>query len=591
MNKFLIKYKAVFISLLVFLLSGFLVADYFSKLPRERTDRRLSYMKRVALGAEQALSLALISLQADRRDFTDSVLPVREISISRSATRALNSNLPYSGRELQEVEVKIDEDALKGRAGYNGISINHFSFPQKSWQIRFQDQALPGVVGFNLVKPRSETQIENWLGYKIGNMAGLLSPQADFVHFRINNKFDGIRLQTELVNKDFLEARGLPPGKIYTGNITTDQIYGRERRHRLFAEVEGWEVNSPFPEDKGMQEIEELIDIVQTAQTPYTTYYRLNELVDMEAMIRYMAMLEFVSSVHITNTHNWRVYFNPESRKLAPVVFNTTAYFWNNNVRIDAASNDLFRVILSNPAFRERKDQILWEFTEETFSEENLKSLVKAELERIRPDMYATLYKWHINDKGVRFMSNQDWEEAISNLLDIIAERNAYLRDEISKVDGSYRLLRSSENKYRLGIHVNGRAGLKIEDITLNLARPETGVRVVMRRRGLSDIKKPVRDELLEEIAISQDGRVKFSVNDTLHSKRRVERRSVEVVASDYVYEFEIKGDNEIVDIHNIVASSAVTGASFELSNDSDLSIPEDHITNSVWWDPQKFAH
>jgi len=592
MRKLLVKSKPALFFILVFVVLGFVVADYLANLPRERTDRRLSYTGRITLGAQQALSLALISVKADRRDFRKTALPVREILISEQDKRALNSNLPFSGRELKDVIIKIDGRPLSAKAGYNGISINHFSFPQKSWQIRLKDAKYNGASGFNLVKPRSETQLENWLGYRIGSKAGLLSPEAEFVHFRINDAFDGIRLTAELFNNEFLEARGLPPGKIFTGNITTEQIYGRNRRHRLFAEIEGWEVNSPFPEDQGMGEIKELIDIVQTAQTPYPTYYRLNELVDMEAMIRYMAMLEFVSSVHITNTHNWRMYFNPDTQKLAPIVFNTTAYFWNNNVRIDAASNDLFRVILSNPAYRERKDQILWEFTERTFSEEKLIALIESEMKRIRPDMHATLYKWHINDKGVRFMSNEEWEEAVSGLLQIIRERNAYLRNEVNKISGSYRLTRASEqqNDYLLGIHVDSRAGLNVQSISLKLKEPSSGVRVSMRRRGLEDIKKPVREKYAEEIAYSQNGVVEFSVDDTLHSKRRVERRSVDVVPSNYVYEFSVQSGHELAAVEEIKASSAITNTHFSLSEDLDLQISANHATNSVWWDPEKFA-
>ncbi len=569
-----------------------LTIDYLAHFPRERAQRDFSYQQRVSYGAEQAIALGQIALFSNRADFKKTSLPIVDLKISPKDLRALDSNLPKSGREFKQVSAGIDSDTLRGKARYNGISINHWSFPQKSWQLVFQEiTPWNKTRGFTLVKPRFENQLENWLGYYIARKfgGGLLSPEADWVHFRLNNRFDGLRVRTESIDEDFILRRGLPKGKLFIGHINTEQVYNRGLRHLLFSDINGWEVLSPFEEDSSKDEIQELIDILQNSNAPYTTYYRLQRAIDLEALSHYMAMLELVSSIHITETHNWRLYLNPETRLLVPIAFNTAAYFWRNNIKLDAASNQLFRVMLSNPELREKKDLALWRAISGAFSTASLHQLIVDEVSRIRPDMHSTLYIGHANDKGVRFLSPADWEASIEELLDIIKDRNADISRELSFNDSAYNFRNEGKQAY-LAIVVKSRAGLKLDRIELELDSPLSGIPVRLLRRGLEDIKKPLQ-ETAELTSFSKNGIVEFEPGDVLYSNREVPSRGAPVVLPAlYVYELSVPADTKIKTLRAIQSSNSITGKSYLPVADSTIDIPLKHQKDSVWWAPEKFT-
>ena len=99
-------------------------------------------------------------------------------------------------------------------------------------------------------------------------------------------------------------------------------------RARIYRDARAWEVDSPT-EDVGRGEIASLFRVLGNTD-PYRRYYKLRKLLDVESFLRYMALLEFVGSIHVDSTHNGRLYFNPDTGRFSPIVWDTVAYFWGN---------------------------------------------------------------------------------------------------------------------------------------------------------------------------------------------------------------------------------------------------------------------
>ena len=585
--------RTIKVLILLFIISalGLVFCNYLSQLPRERFAKNYSYWERVKLGSKKFFYTSYLTLISKEEDPKNTKLPIVELYMKGKRLDRLNSNLPQSGRSYQAAKLKIGGEVYKVSARYRGDSINHWAFPNKSWRIRLgKDKFYEGMQYFNLNIPRAETQLSNWLGYEIARLFdGVLVPETNYVHFRFNRKFDGVRLLLEQPNQEFLYRRNLPAGKIYVGDIGSEEIYGGITRKKLYSELAAWEVRSAIP-DLSTNEMADLHNIIRNEHNPYSFYEKISSIVDTEALLNYIAMLELVGSVHIDETHNGKFYFNPIKGKFVPIAWDTVAYFWKNSKKLDQGSNSLFRVVLSNPAFREKKDRILWKAISGKASTSRLHRLIKNQAEKIKKDIHAFPLKLHANDKGIKHISNSEWHESLNELLNSISSRNNYISEELSKNSSCYRLLPLTSNRALLGIQVASRAGLKVDKIKLRLSESSDGVLVKLRRRGLEDIQRKINSEQFELKAHSSKGRVVFEVKDHLFSKRSFQKRKVgKLIPATYVYEIEVDGNSSIQEIVSFDVNNSITGRKYNLIQDPKLEIPLEHKKNSIWWDPNGY--
>ncbi|RME60982.1 MAG: hypothetical protein D6780_02460, partial [Candidatus Dadabacteria bacterium] len=347
------------LGLLVLIVITIFSLDYFANFPRERFARKYSYWQRAWYGFKSAARVVYLSLVTDLPDIKNTKLPVVEVYLKGKRLDKLTENLPDSGRIFQKGKVLIKRDnkqkTYKAQLKFRGDSVHHWAFPQKSWRVKLSGTALyNGIKEFNLNVPRSPTQLSNWLGYKMAQMAGITTtPEAFFTQFRLNRNFDGVRIFLEQPDYYFLRRKNLPLGKIFIGDIKTEDIYGLRRRKLLYKTPLAWEVRTPIPQyDNSRKEIKALIDTLEkNSWEPYKRFYALQDIVNIDSVLKVIALLEIVGSVHIDNTHNNKLYFNPYTGKFSVIPWDTLAYFWRN-YGLDINRNFLFRDILTIPEWQ-----------------------------------------------------------------------------------------------------------------------------------------------------------------------------------------------------------------------------------------------
>lgn len=584
--------RGLAILLLLFVVGGG-VADYLSRLPRERFAKDFGFIEKTWLGAKKAFRSSVLVLAAYHEDPKNSQLPIVELFIKGKRLDKLNSDLPTSGEDYQTAKVMLNNKEYKADVRYRGDSINHWALKNKSWRFRLsKGKDYDGMQYVNLNVPRVDNQISNWLGYEIARKAGdLLVPHADIVHFRLNRLYDGVRLLLEQPNQDFLRRRNLPAGKIFVGDITSEQIYGGEARKHLYKDTSAWLVRGLIEGD-GADEMAELVRIIREEHNPYNFYYRLEQVVDAEIFANFIATLEFVGTTHIDETHNGKYYFNSESGQFAPIVWDTVAYFWKNKPRIDHAANSLFRKLLGIPEIRESKDRQLWKMLQGDLASAKVQQMVLNKIDEIRPDIYSFPLKLHANDKGIKHISNEEWEEAVQDLVRVIGERSAYLKKELSNTEATYKFTPEKDGQPALlAVRVASRAGLLLHSLRVKVAGQEDAT-ISVRRRGLEDIGQAIKPEFLEQTFESKGGAARIILGDTLYSKRsfKENRKEGAVVPSTYVFEIEAEGDARVSKLVKIRGRNSVTTESFPPVKDPELSVPETHAKNSVWWQPGKYA-
>ncbi len=580
---------ALFLIVVGFVLNG--VLDYLANMPRERYAQGFSYFERVWLGTKKAFRLTQLSLEANHEDLKNTQLPVTEIYIKGKRMDALQKHLPQTDLDLEKAKVRLGGKIYDAEVRFRGDSVNHWAFPNKSWRIVLRDgKFYQGMNEFNLNVPRVRTQISNWLGYQMAErMGGLLVPHAEFVHFRLNRQFDGVRLLLEQPNQDFLRRKRLPVGKIFVGDIESEQIYGGEERPLLYFHPDAWKVKSPT-EEEGNKELRALSDIIKKEHDPYRFYDRMQALVDIPALTKYMAFLELVGSVHVDETHNGKLYFNPDSGKFSPIVWDSVAYFWKNEMPLDMGTNALFRVTNSNPEFRAQKDRALWEAIHGPLAAPTLHELVSQETSKLRPDMYAFALKLHANDKGIEHISNQEWEEALAELHSVIDERHAMIRRELAVTNVAYRVTQPSSLRAFLGVQIQSRSGVEIKKLTLNFEKAPEGTTVTLTRRGVADVGPDVDPAAQKISAVVQDGKAVFALRDHLFSKRKyIRRKSPEIVPATYVYEVSLPQGASLLENVTFDAMNAVSLEPHTPTRDDTLAISPKHKKNIVWWSPDQY--
>lgn len=571
----------VYSSLIIIALGLFSL--YLSRLPRERIHRKASFAEKVKLGAQKLYTTSVLNIQAEH-ETPHTKLPIAEIFIKGKRLDNLNENLPESGRDEQKAKFKIHGKEYDVDARYRGDSLNHWVFPNKSWRVVLKkDKRHNGMKAINLTVPRVDTQISNYLGYKMAErIGGILTPQADLVHFRLNRKYDGVRLLLEQPDLEFMESRDLPPGKIFTGDISSEHIYGGLPRKNIYIDSSAWSVLSSSP-DESKRELAALLRLIGNEGNPYLFYKKIQKILDVDATLRYMALLELVSSIHVDATHNGKLYFNSYNGKLQPVVWDTVAYFWKNSQNLDLGTNLLFKKLLDIPEFREAKDRHLWQYIHNDLSEREIISLIETITYNMRDDIYAFPLKLHANDKGLKHISNNDWEKAIKELKETIIQRHSRIRNHIKKAEAKYNY-QISGKRLILNILISGNSGvtfdkLAIKGADLNLKS--------FKRVGIEDLmlKKPKQDVQ----QLKSGSGLEILPKDMLFSKRRKEhKKPFVVVPAKYKY---ILTFNEVLP-KNLNVSLALTNSitnSQVKSQKSGFKIDSQQKKNMVWWSPEQF--
>ncbi|MCB0329364.1 MAG: CotH kinase family protein [Bdellovibrionales bacterium] len=501
------------------LLVAVFLFDYFANIPRERDAGAYWYHERAFVGLGTVLKMTALKLFASHEDLKNSQLEVAEIYIRGDRYDRLQAALPNTDVREEKAEIKLGKETFSGRVRFRGDSMNHWAFPNKSWRIELkQDDYYKGMQSINLNVPRVESQMANWLGYQMtGRMGSLITPYSDNVHFRLNRKYDGVRLLLEQPNQDSLVRRGLPAGKIFVGDIETEQIYGGVALKQLYEDPTAWSVRGPS-EEPNSKEIEELTALLRSETPPVEFSEKLAGLVDLEAVAKYMALLEIVGSVHIDDVHNGKFYFHSHLGRFIPIVWDTVAYMWGDLAAVDIGANLLFRRIIENPLLREEKDSALWNAVQSALQEQDVLRLVNQEADRMKRDIYAFPFKLHASDEGIQHISNGEYEEALARLRTAIHARQERVVSHLSKSLLSYSFIPNGEREgeYFLDIQLSSAAGFLLKEISFEFDGKEESSRVTLHR--LSD----GADSGVSASSSTENGVTTYSlqVGDPLYSGR-----------------------------------------------------------------------
>ncbi len=301
----------------------------------------------------------------------DSGLRTINLYLAESDWDRLDRNLPHTGRKYVQGALHYDGQYRKVQLRYRGDNVYHWGYWKKSWRVKTKAAALfDGMRKFNLVAPRTIEVLNNFLSLRVAEEIGLIAPKVELVNVLINGHYHGFYILTEQLDESTLRRAGRMPGDLYSGEmIGMDHFAGVP--NYLWNSAGTWRksaVNNHFDE-QSLAPLEELINVLGEARTT-GDQSDLSRLLNIEAFAKFAAYEALVGTLHVSNNHNWRLYYDPWKTTFEPVAWDPVGWTEKARPRLwlpfrtDVIMNDLDAVLHANGEFIAAKSKTMAQFFE-----------------------------------------------------------------------------------------------------------------------------------------------------------------------------------------------------------------------------------
>ncbi len=408
--------------------------------------------------------LSATSVLGSQRDDRD--LRVLHLRADESALAQLDSDLPDSGFQFVKGEILTGDGALSCRLRYRGDTAVHWGYPKKSWRVKMAGGAMwEGLASFNLLAPKLACHLNNFLGYRLASIMGLIAPRAELVEVTLNGMPMGVHLMVEQLEESTLRAHGVMPGDVYSG-----ELIGRDRRERLYPSVFRYPgtwtkiaINNHYPADAKPA----LLRLARLAlETPSEAQHaQLAALLDLEAWGRFSAYETLAQTWHYDSAHNWRLFWDSNRGKIVPLVWDPVAYHDNwvapGDYSPEVVVSHLHLALFANGEFLRERQRAFAEFFA-TGKDREFFALFDA----TRPPLERAV----AGDPIGRPTSKPTILAAIANLRAVTTRVFEATRAEYLGSGGSVQYARGGDDE--LTLQVTGR--IPVDDVVLRFDHPVT---------------------------------------------------------------------------------------------------------------------
>lgn len=276
---------------------------------------------------EHMLRVAELTLTPEHERTGDGLRRVN-LYLQEGDQAKLDSNLPASGLEyvtgaLAYPDGSVHEVDLRYRGDFNW----HWAMYKKSFRVKTKKKALwEGMRKFNLIAPKEGQVVAGYMGYWLAAEMDLLAPRAELVELDVNGEYRGVHLMVEQLEEMLLRRSARMPGDIFAGELMGKDGVDGIRAH-VFRHPNLWEkvaINNHFA-DEANDSLVKLCDLVMGPRTE-ERMAELRELIDLEAFGRFAAYRVLTQTLHFSDTHNWRLYYDPWKNRFEPIVWDPDAW-------------------------------------------------------------------------------------------------------------------------------------------------------------------------------------------------------------------------------------------------------------------------
>ncbi|MFJ7726978.1 CotH kinase family protein [Neobacillus sp. NPDC097160] len=329
-------------------------------------------------------------------------------------------------------QLTIDGRKLEIDLSYRGSHIRDFA--KKSFQIAFyKPKKFKGSNQIHLnAEYKDPSLIRNKLSFDFFSEIGVLSPQTRHVFLTQNGKAEGVYLEIESVDENFLKRRDLPNGSVFyavDGDANFSLMSDLDKETKKSLEL-GYERKYGRPEDDYY--LQEFIFNINTI--PQSDFEKeILKYVDIEKYLRWIAGIIFTSN-YDGFVHNYALYWNGDSGLFEVIPWDYDATWGRdvngkvmeaNYVPIDGF-NTLTARLLDVEQFRKRYLNLLEEIMNHQFTTEFMMPKVEQLLQLVRPHVLQDPYKK---------LNIEDFDKEYEVISNYIVERRMYLQRKLTKLE------------------------------------------------------------------------------------------------------------------------------------------------------------
>jgi hypothetical protein len=340
-----------------------------------RFDARPIKMELLQIGAMEAgqlLHRAVLEVVGNggRSGVGPEDLRLISLFVSEGDLAELDRNLPHSAMQERPGKIWHRGRPLPCKVRYRGDFAYHWAYDKKSWRVKTKRSELwEGMHRFNLVVPKFNEQVNNFVGYQLAREMGLIAPRCELVQVAVNGKLRGVHLLVEQPGELMLRRSGYMPGDLYTGETIGRDSWVGVQRDSVFEHPEVWgkaAINNRYELDANAP-LRALTRLVREYPTE-ASQRELSRLIDLEAFARLSVFEAVTQSFHFDEVHNWRLFYDANRRRFVPVVWDpaTLIVIWRpenpGDTRIDVLPSRLHSVLFQNGAFLRARHAAMVEF-------------------------------------------------------------------------------------------------------------------------------------------------------------------------------------------------------------------------------------
>jgi parallel beta-helix repeat protein len=540
---------------------------------KESISQFLNIISATDVDKESNLDSYYIFIDGNNYDMLMSDLP-------KSSYQEVDGFLVYQENQMQDVKLRL-----------RGNGANHWYYTQKSWRVKTdRTELINGARKLNLVNPSEKSAMTSTLSYWLGDKMEILSTSAEPIRVFLNNKYMGLAISLEQTDAYFLKNNDRLLSDIYAGDLIknengdlSDSYLWRNRT------LEPWQKMSEYGSIpiNDFSNLETLIDFVANNYSSEFDY-DVEKFVDIEKYLNWKACMLIIGSTHCTNMHNTKLYFDPSSGKIEPILWDTDSFSYKDepNLKIDMIFHDLDRVIMRNPEFADRVYRIMWDTINGVADKEAILQTLNQNYNNMKTSVYSDIYK---DVNGVdplrmsRAFTNREFDESIEEMRFWIEERYAFINKNLSKTILWYELKPISDKSIAIIMDPNGYSGAYVSKIVLDGIEDQSDVKLYQDMNFNNIIDK--MDMLIFDSKI-KDGTI--PLNKKIYPLKHYQN----IEALDYKYQpanlkndqrgynflFDTgKNDASNIMVVDIVAQNTVVGSKLKVYEKSDAEKYEEN--------------
>ena len=284
-------------------------------------------------------------------------LEEKKIFITEKSQKNLLSNVPMSTKKWQDGFFLSDNNNFKEiKIRYRGDNPRNWLFEKKNIRIKSKKKSQFGSFRYYDYDP---FQFEKYVSGRIANRTKVISPKFKLIELYINDNSEGIYIQTEKINENFLRRNKIMPVNVYKGEqINSESII--KTNDNLFNNQAIWKKAAIFNqtdyEDKS--DLINFLNLLRKSETNSISREKLFSMLDISEWAKFAAYQIITDNYHNDNGHNMRLIFDTWSGKVRPIIYDPIlgyGIFNKNEINLNKSSHDLLLFLNKNSLFIDKK--------------------------------------------------------------------------------------------------------------------------------------------------------------------------------------------------------------------------------------------